>query len=183
MLIDQKNFSSSNVIFSIRTASEEDASHLSELRLKIDGETENLDREKGEAYIDEAGFRKIIEEDKLSGNSLFLVAETNGKLVAFSRCAGNGLKRTYHQTEFGIGVFREYWGYGIGKNMLNESIQWADANGIQKLTLKVLETNSKAIALYKKFDFEVEGILRKDKLLSDGDYYNTVLMGRFNIHD
>lgn len=104
MLIDQKNFSSSNVIFSIRTASEEDASHLSELRLKIDGETENLDREKGEAYIDEAGFRKIIEEDKLSGNSLFLVAETNGKLVAFSRCAGNGLKRTYHQTEFGIGV-------------------------------------------------------------------------------
>lgn len=67
--------------------------------------------------------------------------------------------------------------------MLNESIQWADANGIQKLTLKVLETNSKAIALYKKFDFEVEGILRKDKLLSDGDYYNTVLMGRFNIHD
>lgn len=178
MLIDQKKFSSSNIIFSIRTASEKDASHLSELRLKIDGETENLDRIKGEAYIDEDGFRKMIEEDKFSGNSLFLVAEANGKIVAFSRCAGTVLKRTYHQTEFGIGVLREYWGNGVGRNLLHESIQWADANGIQKITLKVLETNRKAIALYKKFGFRVEGILKKDKLLSDGNYYNTVLMGR-----
>jgi hypothetical protein len=40
-----------------------------------DGETENLDREEGEGYIDESGFKQIIKNDTESTNSLFLVAE------------------------------------------------------------------------------------------------------------
>jgi len=178
MEITPKNFMSNNIGWQIRSAVDQDADNLSKLRLQIDGETENLDREKGEAYIDEIGFKKMIGEDRLSGNSLFLVAEANGKLVAFSRCAGTKLKRTFHQTEFGVGVLKEKWGNGIGQNLLNESIRWADANGVEKITLKVLETNKKAIALYEKFGFEVEGVLKKDKFLSDGNYYDTVLMGR-----
>ncbi|WP_142826382.1 GNAT family N-acetyltransferase [Planococcus soli] len=176
MEIDQLDFSS----FLIRTAHLNDAHNLVELRLQVDGETENLDREKGEAYIDEEGFRSLIEKDGASGNSLFLVAEENGQLVAFSRCAGSDLKRTLHQTEFGIAVVKAFWDHGIGQNLLTESIRWADEVGISKISLKVLETNIKAINLYKKYGFEVEGILKKDKLLSDGNYYNTVLMGRIN---
>ena len=85
-----------------------------------------------------------------------------------------------HKVEFGVCVLQEYWGYGIGKNLLKKSIQWADSNDIKKITLNVLETNDKAIKLYEKYGFEVEGILTKDKILSDGKYYNTILMGRFN---
>jgi RimJ/RimL family protein N-acetyltransferase len=62
--------------------------------------------------------------------------------------------------------------------LLAESIQWADSNGIKKIILNVLETNEKAINLYMKLGFEVEGILKKDKKLSDGNYYSTILMGR-----
>jgi RimJ/RimL family protein N-acetyltransferase len=101
-------------------------------------------------------------------------------IVGFSRCEGNKLKRTSHKVEFGICVLKGYWGYGIGKNLLKETIDWADSNEIKKITLSVLETNDKAIKLYEKHGFEVEGILKKDKMLSDGNYYNTILMGRFN---
>lgn len=41
------------------------------------------------------------------------------------------------------------------------------------------ETNQKAIDLYQKMGFKVEEILKKDKLLADGQYYDTVVMGRF----
>jgi ribosomal protein S18 acetylase RimI-like enzyme len=153
---------------------------LSEVRLQIDGETENMDREKGEAYIDELGFKKLINEDTASDYNLFLVCETNGRIVGFSRCEGNQLKRLSHKVEFGVCVLKEFWGYGIGTNLLKESIKWADTNKIKKMTLNVLETNEKAILLYKRFDFEIEGVLKMDKLLSDGNYYNTVIMGRFN---
>ena len=173
-------FLSNHLSYTIRSAIEGDAEALSELRVQIDGETENLDREKGEAYIDEAEFTAIIRDDSKNFNSLFLVAVADGQLTAFSRCAGKQLKRTYHQTEFGVAVLKRYWGYGIGQHLLNESIRWADANNIKKITLSVLETNDKAIKLYEKYDFEVEGILKKDKLLSDGNYYNTLLMGRIN---
>lgn len=153
---------------------------MSELRLKIDGETENLDRVKGEAYINEEGFKDIIKNDLESLNNIFLVAEVNGTLVGFSRCEGNELTRSSHRVEFGVGVMKDYWGYGIGKNFLKESISWADANKIKKITLNVLATNEKAITLYKNHGFKVEGLLLKDKLLSDGNYYNTLLMGRLN---
>lgn len=169
-----------NLRYSIRSAIETDAKNLSEVRLQIDGETENLDREKGEAYIDETGFKQVIKDDTDSISNLFLVAEVNGEIVGFSRCEGNKLKRSSHKVEFGVCVLQEFWGYGIRKNLLQQSIQWADSNDIKKITLKVLETNDQAMELYKKYGFEVEGMLRKDKLLSDGNFYNTILMGRFN---
>ncbi|RLL48491.1 GNAT family N-acetyltransferase [Oceanobacillus piezotolerans] len=169
-----------NLSYTIRSAKENDAKNLSEIRLQIDGETENLDREKGEAYIDEVGFKKLIKEDTESAHNIFLVCEVNGRIVGFSRCEGNQLKRMYHKVEFGVCVLKDFWGYGIGTNFLKETIRWADSTEIKKITLSVLETNEKAILLYKNYGFVEEGILIKDKLLSDGSYYNTVIMGRFN---
>jgi GNAT superfamily N-acetyltransferase len=58
--------------------------------------------------------------------NLFLVAVVNGRLVGFSRCEGNLLNRFSHKVEFGVCVLKNYWGYGIGKNLLKESISWAD---------------------------------------------------------
>ncbi|WP_281863399.1 GNAT family N-acetyltransferase [Planomicrobium okeanokoites] len=178
MRIEEKEFIVNELQYRIRSAAIADAKALSEVRLQVDDETENLDREPGEAYIDEAGFKRIIEEDAASSRNLFLVAEADGRIVGFSRCEGNSLKRTDHQVEFGVGVLEAYWGYGIGKNLLKRSIEWAGGNHIRKMTLKVLETNKKAILLYEKYGFEVEGILKEDKFLKDGKYYNTVLMGR-----
>lgn len=180
MKVNQIEFNMEDLQYIIRSANEKDAKCLSSVRLQADGETENLDREKGEAYIDETGFKQIIKDDTESLSNLFLVAEVNGEIVGFSRCDGNKLKRSSHKVEFGVCVLQQYWGFGIGKNLLLQSIQWAESNEIKKITLSVLETNSKAIEIYKKYGFEVEGILRKDKRLSDGNYYNTIVMGRLN---
>ncbi|UXH44097.1 GNAT family N-acetyltransferase [Rossellomorea vietnamensis] len=180
MVINTIEFHIRNLPYIIRSAREEDAKKLSEVRLQIDGETENMDRVKGEAYIDEPGFKHIIREDTESPRNLFLVCEVEDRIAGFSRCEGKSLKRIAHKVEFGVGVLQEFWGYGIGKNLLKMSIRWADDNDIKKITLNVLETNEKAIMLYKNNGFEVEGVLKSDKLLSDGRYYDTVVMGRLH---
>jgi RimJ/RimL family protein N-acetyltransferase len=180
MITDKKEFYIKGLNYVIRSAIGTDALELSRLRLQIDGETENLDREKGEAFLNEEGFRQLIHNDSEDARNLFLVSAAGEKLVGFSRCQGNSLKRLSHKVEFGICVLKEYWGYGIGKNLLKESVTWADTNNIKKITLSVLETNEKAIHLYQRFGFEVEGVLKKDKILSDGKFYDTVIMGRFN---
>ena len=74
---------------------------------------------------------------------------------------------------------KDFWGYGIGKNLMKETISWADVNGIKKIVLYVLETNDRGIELYKKLGFELEGLLKKDRILSDGKYYNTYIMARY----
>jgi ribosomal protein S18 acetylase RimI-like enzyme len=179
VLIDSKLFEVKELCYTVRSAVEDDAEQLSAVRLQIDGETENMDRERGEAFIAPAGFKEIIRTDAERSRNLFLVAEAEGRIAGFSRCEGIYLKRFSHKVEFGVCVLQDFWGYGIGNNLLRESLAWADSNGIRKVTLNVLETNGKAIELYKKLGFEVEGVLQKDKLLSDGRYYNTIVMGRW----
>ncbi|MFG6147425.1 GNAT family N-acetyltransferase [Halobacillus sp. B23F22_1] len=178
MILTSRDYAVRNLHYTIRSAELRDARALSEVRLQIDGETENMDRVHGEAYINEENFKEIIQKDSDMLNHLFLVAEVNGGIAGFSRCEGNELQRSSHKVEFGVGVLMDFWGYGIGKNLLKESISWADSNHIIKMTLNVLETNEKAINIYKDNGFKVEGILQKDKMLSDGKYYNTLLMGR-----
>ncbi|MFE8699790.1 GNAT family N-acetyltransferase [Cytobacillus sp. FJAT-54145] len=181
MIISSQVFNVKDLNYTIRSAIKSDAKDLSELRLQIDGETENMDREKGEDFIDPAGFEKIIESDTKHANKLFLVAETDGKIIGYSRCVGNDLKRFLHKAEFGLGVLKDFWGYGVGKNLMKETISWADVNGIKKIVLYgVLETNERGIELYKGLGFEIEGLLKRDRILSDGKYYNTYIMARYN---
>lgn len=179
-MINNHEYHVNGLNYTIRSAVETDAFALSELRPRIDAETEYLDREPGEGFIDVNGFEQLINSDSESDRNLFLVAVVEGRIVGYSRCEGNYLKRSSHKVEFGICVLKDFWGNGIGRNLLKESIKWADYNGIKKMTLYVLETNTKAIELYKKFGFTSEGVLKNDKYLSDGKYYNTVMMGRWN---
>lgn len=179
MIIRNQEFHVNGLTYTIRSAMKSDAKNLSELRLQIDGETENLDRERGEGFIDEPGFENIIHTDTVSPRNLFLVAVTDDRIVGFSRCEGTYLKRFSHKVEFGVCILKGFWGYGIGKNLLKASIVWADSNDIKKIILNVLETNTRAIELYEMLGFEIEGILRNDRILSDGEYYDTIVMGRF----
>ncbi|UOR12805.1 GNAT family N-acetyltransferase [Halobacillus amylolyticus] len=179
MIINKRDFYVKGINYTVRSAIDRDAKELSALRLQIDGETENLDREKGEAFIDIPGFEQIIKTDTEHSRNLFLVAVAHDRIVGFSRCEGIYLNRFSHKVEFGVCILKDFWGYRIGENLLKESVSWADANGIKKIALNVLETNDKAIKLYKKLGFEIEGVLKKDKILSDGKYYNTIIMGRF----
>ncbi|KZD33428.1 GNAT family N-acetyltransferase [Bacillus cereus] len=179
MIIKGQEFHINGLTYTIRSAVQTDAEQLSEIRVQIDGETENMDREAGEGVIDKIGFQKIIKTDSEEMKNLFLVAEVHNRIVGFSRCEGSNLKRLSHKVEFGVCILREFWGYGMGKSLLQQSIQWADENEVKKISLQVLETNEKAIQLYKKLGLKVEGILKNDKKLSDGKYYNTVVMGRF----
>lgn len=178
MIIKRQELHINGLAYTIRSAAETDAEQLSKIRVRIDGETENMDREAGEGFIDKVGFQKIIKADSEEMQNLFLVVEVHNQIVGFSRCEGSNLKRLAHKVEFGVCILREFWGYGMGKKLLQQSIQWADENEVKKISLQVLETNEKAIQLYKKLGFEVEGILKNDKRLSDGKYYNTVAMGR-----
>jgi RimJ/RimL family protein N-acetyltransferase len=179
MIIENKRIEGENLTWILRCPTKYDAIELSKLRIKIDGETENLDREPGEGLLTPEDFEKLIYEDLIAERKLFLVADVEGKIVGFTRCQGNELSRFTHKAEFGICVSKEYWGHGIGKVLLENILMWADAVGFEKITLTVVETNTKAIQLYKRLGFVEEGLLIKDRIHKDGNYYNTVIMGRF----
>ena len=58
MIIKGQEFHINGLTYTVRSAVQTDAEQLSEIRVQIDGETENMDREAGEGFIDTKGFRK-----------------------------------------------------------------------------------------------------------------------------
>ncbi|BDB00865.1 hypothetical protein CBOS2020_09390 [Clostridium botulinum] len=110
MIIENKTIEGKNLTWILRCPTKYDATKLSELRVKIDGETEYLDREPGEDLLTPEDFEKLIYEDSIGKKTIFLVAEVEGKIVGFSRCQGSKLSRFRHKAEFGICISKEYWG-------------------------------------------------------------------------
>lgn len=179
MIIENKIMEIGKLKCILRCSVPLDAEELSNLRVKIDGETEFLDRVPYENLLTKQDFEEIIYEDSKDPKSLFLVAEIDGKIVGFTRCIGNKLTRFSHKAEFGICILKQYWGFSIGTVLLENVLLWADTALIEKISLTVVETNTKAISLYEKHGFIKEGLLINDRIHKDGNYYNTVIMGRF----
>ncbi|SNZ18148.1 Protein N-acetyltransferase, RimJ/RimL family [Terribacillus aidingensis] len=166
--------------FSIREATVHDATCLAQLRVLTDRETEYLDRDEGEGYLSPEDFKVLIKSDQQEPNNICLVACDNSGIIGYCRCEGNKLKRQQHQVIFGIAIRKDYWGNGIGKQMLHKVIDWAEDHQIHKINLSVLKVNKRAVALYETFGFQVEGCLKDDKRLRDGKLYDTLLMAWFN---
>lgn len=62
---------------------------------------------------------------------------------------------------------KEYWGQGIGKTMVSEMMKDAkDRFNLSILTLRVLETNTRAMGLYKTMGFIEVGIEDGSMLMS-----------------
>jgi putative acetyltransferase len=85
------------------------------------------------------------------------VAEIDGQVVGF--CGLYILpQRRNHCAWFFLGVRESFQGNGVGKRLLQTTIAAADILfGLGRLELTVFADNEKALSLYRKFGFEIEG--------------------------
>jgi putative acetyltransferase len=119
--------------------------------------------------------RRRLEEGKDSFRSL--VAVVDGHVVAQ---VGLELMRNRrsHVGLIGIMVHDDYTRRGIASALLAAMLDIADNwLNLHRLELQVYTDNERAINLYKKFGFEIEGTLR-DYAYGDGHYLDAYEMAR-----
>ena len=106
-----------------------------------------------------------------------LVAVIEGKVVGVI-----GLQRfenrRAHVGSIGMAVHDAYAGRGVGTALMAAVIDLADRwLNLKRLELEVWVDNAPAIALYEKFGFEREGLLRAEGF-RDGAYADSLAMAR-----
>jgi RimJ/RimL family protein N-acetyltransferase len=74
-----------------------------------------------------------------------------------------------------MGLLPAYRGQGIGRRLLERTLDAARAGGLSRVELTVREDNPAAIALYERAGFAAEGVQR-NAFKVDGRYHNLIMM-------
>jgi ribosomal protein S18 acetylase RimI-like enzyme len=104
------------------------------------------------------------------------VALSVGEVVGWCDVLPNTWPIYAHTGVLGVALLPPLRGQGIGKRLIARTLEAARAYGLTRVELTVRENNRGAMALYRRFGFEVEG-MKRNALRIDGRYENLVLMG------
>jgi RimJ/RimL family protein N-acetyltransferase len=161
-------------VIRIREAEPGDARQLVEL-------AQAVGREPG-AYLlstdtwrDVADERRFIRSLRRNPDALLLVAEDGSVIVGRLSAARDPHPASRHVADLGLMVAADYRRRGIGRALLDRTVDWAHAVRLRKLELHVFPWNEPAIALYEAYGFEREG-LRRGHYVRDGEEVDAVLM-------
>ncbi len=144
----------------------------------------SLDHEFQASYPDEF-FIKPEEEPKFIKDcqehpcKLALVARSrSGEVVAMCNIMPTSrFRKSAHVVALSMGILSQYRDKKLGQILLQETIETIKTNSaIEKIELRVLSSNARAIALYKKFKFQEVGRLKREFKFALDDYRDDLFM-------
>lgn len=77
----------------------------------------------------------------------------------------------------GMMIASDRRGQGTGQRLLDAGIMWAQSVEAHKMALEVWPHNGRAIALYERSGFEVEGRVRRHHRRRSGELWDAIVMG------
>ena len=161
----------------LRNAEETDAEELIRYLKTTSAETPFLVREPEEITLTVEQEREFLRGKKESERELMLIAIANGKHIGNCSVMQLGTNRRYaHRCQIGIALYQEFCSRGIGRNMMEATLQKAKEAGYEQAELEVIAGNERAISLYKQLGFQEYGILPDNVKYKDGSYADTVWM-------
>jgi RimJ/RimL family protein N-acetyltransferase len=164
----------------VRSARSDDAAQIVDLKAAIMAEDVYTLTSPGEFTPSAERERQTIGECIEQSGYLYLAAEVAGRVVGQLEFENGRWRKTAHAGMLSVYVDRDWRERGVGTILLRSLLDWAATHPlIEKVTLAVFSSNSRAIATYKKCGFEEEGRCARDMKLDSGEYIDSVLMCRF----
>lgn len=119
--------------------------------------------------------QRVNQEDPLRH---YLAAVVDERAVGAVILAQHGNPRLAHGGRVGLMVHPDYWGHGIGTQLMVAVLDIADNwLGLKRVELGVFTDNGAAIHLYKKLGFEREGVKRR-AAFGEGAWQDEIIMAR-----
>jgi ribosomal protein S18 acetylase RimI-like enzyme len=124
--------------------------------------------------------RQFILASRGEGRSGFFVAELDGRIVGFQTIEpfATYTSAMDHVGIMGTFVHSDFRGQGIGSQLAEVSLKFAQEKGYEKAVIYVRASNRSAQAFYWKLGFVPKGTLEKQVKI-DGEYDDEVFMEMF----
>jgi RimJ/RimL family protein N-acetyltransferase len=159
----------------MRIAGPGDAAALLKLKQRLDRETSFMLLEADERDASVPAVADELAAVTRAGNSAVIVAESGDEMVGYVELTGGAFRRNRATAYLVIGVLAQASGQGVGTGLLAEAMRWAASAGLHRLELTVMAHNHRAIGLYERIGFRVEG-RRSQCLIIDGRFADELYM-------
>jgi len=168
----EEEFQSDGVQVSIRRAREEDLTGLVGVIRQAIGDGTYVD---AETVADIVDHEEVLFRHNELQSRVFFVATVDGDVVGWVNINTHETEKLDHTAELTVGVLEEYRSHGIGSELLERGLEWAEKNGYEKIYNSVPDSNEAAIEFLKDHGWEVEAT-REDHYKYDGEYLDEVML-------
>ena len=109
------------------------------------------------------------------GDPLWVLEDDDGRVVGTL-----GLHPTHARgvVSLGMCIVADARGRGGGRAPMDAAMAWLDASDMHKVELEVWPDNERAIGLYERYGFAVEGLRRDHYRRRDGSLRSSLIMAR-----
>ncbi|MDQ2052489.1 GNAT family N-acetyltransferase [Natronolimnohabitans sp. A-GB9] len=168
----EEEYVSEDLEFHIRPARQEDLSGVVGAIRQVAEEKTYIEAESVADEIDHE--EALLRHNDLEAR-MFFVATVDDDVVGWVHLYAPELEKLSHTAELTVGVLEEYRGHGLGSHLLARGLEWAGANGYERVYQSVPASNEDAIAFLEKHGWETEAI-RKDHYKLNGHHVDEVMM-------
>ena len=123
-------------------------------------------KEEARGFIDGARQRGMVQ----------YVASADSRVVGWCDIIPHAWEGFRHSGRLGMGIAPEFRGKGIGRRLMDATIDGAREAGLTRVGLEVFSSNTNAIKLYERYGFEYEGRHRRGRII-DGRVEDVIMMG------
>ncbi len=123
--------------------------------------------------------KKLSKQEKEFENEhkykqMFIAIEGDD-IVGFLAIKRMHFEKLRHTAKFALGYLEDYEEDGVGSKLVNQAVQWAENNNIERLEIHVIDDDKNLEDLLDDLDFQKEGKLKSTIKIKD-DYHDEVVM-------
>lgn len=163
----------------IEEAQREDSVSLAQLLETVTLESDFLAQDDRSSVLNGEQLASYIDSRQSVPNEICLVAKLGHEVIGVCNVTSNQDTKTSHIGDIFIAVAKPYWGNGIGQFLMGTMIDWAvNTPAIRRLELTVQARNERAVHLYQKFGFDIEGTKKRGARTKNGEFLDVYLMAK-----
>ena len=126
-----------------------------------------------EPPVDVVARAALMRECVARGDAHFILEDDDGRVVG---CLGLHPTNARGVVTLGMSIVADARGRGGGRELMDAAMAWLRASEMHKVELEVWPDNARAIGLYERYGFEVEGMRRDHYRRRDGSLRSSLMM-------